>query len=82
VRHKVQINDAAAREGFANAPPNSPPGLDTVLVSPIPTRGTPGRPWRGQELRIETLVERIIQEMVANQSVIIGRAEIGAWSRA
>jgi hypothetical protein len=33
------------------------------------------------ELSAETLVERIIQEMVENQSVIIGRAEIGAWSR-
>jgi ubiquinone/menaquinone biosynthesis C-methylase UbiE len=33
------------------------------------------------ELEAETLVERITQEMAANQSVIIGRAEIGAWSR-
>ena len=33
------------------------------------------------ELSIDTLVERITQEMVANQSVIVGRAEIGAWSR-
>jgi ubiquinone/menaquinone biosynthesis C-methylase UbiE len=33
------------------------------------------------ELGAETLVERIIQEMAANQSVIVGRAEIGAWSR-
>jgi SAM-dependent methyltransferase len=33
------------------------------------------------ELGADTLVERIIAEMTANQSVIIGRAEIGAWSR-
>ena len=33
------------------------------------------------EIGVETLVERIIKEMAANQSVIIGRAEIGAWSR-
>ena len=33
------------------------------------------------ELDIETLVERITQEMAANQSIIVGRAEIGAWSR-
>jgi ubiquinone/menaquinone biosynthesis C-methylase UbiE len=33
------------------------------------------------ELGADTLVERIIQEMTANQSVIVGRAEIGAWSR-
>jgi SAM-dependent methyltransferase len=33
------------------------------------------------ELDAETLVERITQEMAANQSIIIGRAEIGAWSR-
>jgi hypothetical protein len=32
------------------------------------------------ELAIETLVERIVGEMAASQSVIIGRAEIGAWS--
>ena len=34
-----------------------------------------------RELDAATLVERITKEMVANQSVIIGRAEIGAWSR-
>jgi hypothetical protein len=33
------------------------------------------------ELGVETLVERIAQEMAANQSVIIGRGEIGAWCR-
>jgi SAM-dependent methyltransferase len=33
------------------------------------------------ELDADTLAERIIREMAANQSVIIGRAEIGAWSR-
>jgi len=33
------------------------------------------------ELDIETLVERITEELAANQSIIIGRAEIGAWSR-
>jgi SAM-dependent methyltransferase len=33
------------------------------------------------ELGVDTLVERITHEMVANQSVIVGRAEIGAWSR-
>jgi len=32
------------------------------------------------ELGAETLVERILHEMVQNQSVIVGRAEIGAWS--
>jgi len=33
------------------------------------------------ELDIDTLVERITEELAANQSIIIGRAEIGAWSR-
>ena len=33
------------------------------------------------ELQAETLVERIIDEMAVTQSVIVGRAEIGAWSR-
>ena len=33
------------------------------------------------ELGIETLAERIVEEMAANQSVIVGRAEIGAWSQ-
>ena len=33
------------------------------------------------ELGMQTLVERITQEMAANRSVIIGRAEIGAWTR-
>ena len=33
------------------------------------------------QLDADTLAERITREMTANQSVIIGRAEIGAWSR-
>jgi SAM-dependent methyltransferase len=33
------------------------------------------------ELGIETLVERITKQLAANESVIVGRAEIGAWSR-
>jgi ubiquinone/menaquinone biosynthesis C-methylase UbiE len=33
------------------------------------------------ELGADTLIERITQEMSANGSVIIGRADIGAWSR-
>ena len=32
------------------------------------------------ELAIDTLVDRIVGEMAASQSVIVGRAEIGAWS--
>lgn len=33
------------------------------------------------ELGADLLIERIIQEMSANQSVIVGRADIGAWTR-
>jgi ubiquinone/menaquinone biosynthesis C-methylase UbiE len=33
------------------------------------------------QLGAETLVERITEEMIKNQSVIIGRGEIGAWCR-
>jgi ubiquinone/menaquinone biosynthesis C-methylase UbiE len=33
------------------------------------------------ELDADSLVDRIVQEMIANQSVIIGRAVIGAWTR-
>jgi hypothetical protein len=33
------------------------------------------------ELGADTLLERITQEMSANQSVIVGRADIGAWTR-
>jgi hypothetical protein len=33
------------------------------------------------ELGADTLVERIIQEMSENKSVIVGRGEIGAWAR-
>ena len=33
------------------------------------------------EVAIETLADRICAEMIANGSVIVGRAEIGAWSR-
>ena len=33
------------------------------------------------ELEVELLAARIVQEMTESQSVIVGRAEIGAWSR-
>jgi len=33
------------------------------------------------EVEIETLAERLRREVIANSSVIIGRTEIGAWSR-
>ena len=33
------------------------------------------------ELGADSLVDRIVQEMTANQSVIVGRAEIGGWTR-
>ena len=34
------------------------------------------------EVEIETLAERVLAEVIANASVIAGRSEIGAWSRA
>jgi len=33
------------------------------------------------ELGIDSLAKRTLQEMKANQSVIVGRGEIGAWTR-
>jgi ubiquinone/menaquinone biosynthesis C-methylase UbiE len=33
------------------------------------------------EVQIETLFDRIVEEMKANRSVIVGRGEIGVWSR-
>jgi ubiquinone/menaquinone biosynthesis C-methylase UbiE len=33
------------------------------------------------ELGADSLVDRIVQDMTANQSVIVGRAVIGAWTR-
>jgi SAM-dependent methyltransferase len=33
------------------------------------------------EVDIETLAERVLAEVIANSSVIVGRSEIGAWSR-
>ena len=33
------------------------------------------------DVGIETLAERMIDEAVANASVIVARSEIGAWSR-
>jgi hypothetical protein len=34
------------------------------------------------EVESETLAERVRAEVIANDSVIVGRSEIGAWSRA
>jgi len=48
-----------------------------VLADEIIGRGIAS----ASELGIETLVDRIIEEMRAKQSVIVGRGEIGAWSR-
>jgi SAM-dependent methyltransferase len=48
-----------------------------VLASDIERLGVA----TANELGIETLVERITEELDANQSIIIGRAEIGAWPR-
>lgn len=36
---------------------------------------------RGAEIDIATLSDRMRREVTANGSVIIGRSEIGAWSR-
>jgi hypothetical protein len=33
------------------------------------------------EIGVETLTERIINEAISNESVIVGRFEIGAWCR-
>ena len=33
------------------------------------------------QLGVDSLVERTVQEMEAKRSVILGRAEIGAWTR-
>ena len=33
------------------------------------------------EIGVETLAERIINEAISNESVIVGRFEIGAWCR-
>jgi len=33
------------------------------------------------EVDIETLAERMLAEVIASDSVIVGRSEIGAWSR-
>ena len=34
-----------------------------------------------EEVGIETLATRIIEEAIANASVIVARSEFGAWSR-
>jgi hypothetical protein len=34
-----------------------------------------------REVASETLAERMLAEVIANSSVIVGRSEIGAWSR-
>jgi hypothetical protein len=33
------------------------------------------------EIGMETLAERMINEAISNDSVIIGRLEVGAWCR-
>ena len=33
------------------------------------------------EMECETLIDRVIHDVSAQDSVVIGRAEIGAWTR-
>jgi hypothetical protein len=33
------------------------------------------------EIGVETLIERMFNEVISNDSVIVGRSEIGAWCR-
>jgi ubiquinone/menaquinone biosynthesis C-methylase UbiE len=48
-----------------------------VLAADIERQGVAS----ASELDIETLIDRTVREMAANHSIIIGRAEIAAWSR-
>jgi hypothetical protein len=36
----------------------------------------------GGEVRADSLGQRVMDEVLANDSVIVGRAEVGAWSLA
>ena len=33
------------------------------------------------EIGVETLIDRMFNEVISNDSVIVGRSEIGAWCR-
>jgi hypothetical protein len=33
------------------------------------------------EVQIHTLAEQVLAEVIANNSIIVGRSEIGAWAR-
>ena len=51
--------------------------LITVLAPTLEQQGLA----TAAELGVETLAERIVAEVAANNSIVVGRAEIGAWVR-
>lgn len=71
MRLRAVIGDAVSAEDWLR----SVAELIIVLAPTIEQHGLATR----AEMEVETLAERIIAEVAANNSIVIGRAEIGAW---
>jgi SAM-dependent methyltransferase len=51
------------------------------LVSTLQDEIVAASPATISEIGIETLRERMLAEVIANRSVVVGRSEVGAWAR-
>jgi hypothetical protein len=73
MRLQALIGDAATASEFLRAMAE----LAIVLAPTAEQQGVASL----AEIGCDTLVERIIREVTENRSMVIGRAEIGAWAR-
>jgi SAM-dependent methyltransferase len=73
MRLRAVIGDAVSAEDWLRAVAE----LIIVLAPAIEQHGLATR----AEMEVETLAKRIIAEVAANSSTVVGRAEIGAWAQ-
>jgi len=73
MRLQAVIGDATSAEEWLRAMAE----LAIVLAPTMEQQGVASL----VDIGCDTLIDRVIQEVTANHSMVIGRAEIGAWSR-
>ena len=73
MRMQTFIGGGAASEDFLQA-------LADLIETLIPSMEQLGVATR-RDVDVETLVQRLLREATQNESVIVGRADIGAWAR-
>jgi len=73
MRMRAVIGDAVSVQDWLRAVAD----LATAVASTIEQQGVATL----AEIGVETLADRIVQDVMTNRSIVVGRAEIGAWVR-